>query len=250
MPVTDSRRSAGAALRQIEANRLNALKSTGPKTEDGKQRSRRNALRHGFLYALLRVNFWENQRRRHPRNRRQGFLLLAERGQRMARAPRLLAPADSFCETEPVWLAAESLALEAAAAFAEVRARCDVPHTHQLSLPDYGGPRRLGMGRAAMHDRLNLVMTIIGLSFLITAAYEGCRGCCIYSTRSPPWIDVALSLVQHSLPPATVTRESPPRCRDRAVLTRPCSWLSLAAIVSDRRRHPVRGVLIDRKVDA
>jgi len=29
------------------------------------------------------------------------------------------------------------------------------------------------MGRAAMHDRLNLVMTIIGLSFLITAAYEG-----------------------------------------------------------------------------
>src|SRR5260370_34196699 len=64
MPVTDSRRSAGAALRQIEANRLNALKSTGPKTEDGKQRSRRNALRHGFLSALLRVNFWENQRRR------------------------------------------------------------------------------------------------------------------------------------------------------------------------------------------
>jgi len=94
----------------------------------------------------------------------------------MARAPRLLAPADSFCETEPFWLAAEALALEAAAALAEVRARCDVPHTHQLSLPDYGGPRRLGMGRAAMHDRLNLVMTIIGLSFLITAAYEGCLG--------------------------------------------------------------------------
>src|SRR5881398_455834 len=36
------------SLRQIEANRHNALKSTGPKTEDGKQRSRRNALRHGF----------------------------------------------------------------------------------------------------------------------------------------------------------------------------------------------------------
>jgi len=34
--------------RQIEANRHNALKSTGPKTENGKQRSRRNALRHGF----------------------------------------------------------------------------------------------------------------------------------------------------------------------------------------------------------
>ncbi len=36
------------SLRQIEANRHNALKSTGPKTEYGKQRSRRNALRHGF----------------------------------------------------------------------------------------------------------------------------------------------------------------------------------------------------------
>jgi hypothetical protein len=36
------------SLRLIEANRHNALKSTGPKTEDGKQRSRRNALRHGF----------------------------------------------------------------------------------------------------------------------------------------------------------------------------------------------------------
>src|SRR6266550_5269647 len=36
------------SLRQIEANRQNALKSTGPKTEAGKQQSRRNALRHGF----------------------------------------------------------------------------------------------------------------------------------------------------------------------------------------------------------
>ena len=35
-------------LRQIEANRRNALMSTGPKTEQGKQRSRRNALRHGL----------------------------------------------------------------------------------------------------------------------------------------------------------------------------------------------------------
>ena len=36
------------SLRQIEANRHNALKSTGPKTETGKRQSRRNALRHGF----------------------------------------------------------------------------------------------------------------------------------------------------------------------------------------------------------
>jgi hypothetical protein len=33
---------------QFEANRLNALKSTGPRTEDGKRTSRRNALRHGL----------------------------------------------------------------------------------------------------------------------------------------------------------------------------------------------------------
>jgi len=36
------------SYRQIEANRRNALKSTGPKTETGKQASRRNAVHHGL----------------------------------------------------------------------------------------------------------------------------------------------------------------------------------------------------------
>jgi hypothetical protein len=36
------------SLRQIEANRRNAGKSTGPTTEEGKQRARCNAVRHGL----------------------------------------------------------------------------------------------------------------------------------------------------------------------------------------------------------
>src|SRR5207245_11749629 len=36
------------SLRQLEANRRNALKSTGPTSANGKHVSRRNALRHGF----------------------------------------------------------------------------------------------------------------------------------------------------------------------------------------------------------
>jgi hypothetical protein len=41
------------SLRRIAANRSNASKSTGPRTEEGKQRSRGNAVRHGLTAEIV-----------------------------------------------------------------------------------------------------------------------------------------------------------------------------------------------------
>jgi hypothetical protein len=43
------------SFRQIEANRRNALRSIGPKTENGKRRSRQNAVRHGLTSETVIV---------------------------------------------------------------------------------------------------------------------------------------------------------------------------------------------------
>ena len=42
-----------SSLKQIAANRRNALKSTGPMTQRGKERSRCNALRHGLTAETI-----------------------------------------------------------------------------------------------------------------------------------------------------------------------------------------------------
>jgi hypothetical protein len=44
------------SFRQIEANRRNAIRSTGPSTEEGKRRSRRNAVRHGLCAETVIEN--------------------------------------------------------------------------------------------------------------------------------------------------------------------------------------------------
>ncbi len=44
------------SFRQLEANRLNALRSTGPETEAGKGRSRLNAVRHGLTAETVIPN--------------------------------------------------------------------------------------------------------------------------------------------------------------------------------------------------
>jgi hypothetical protein len=41
------------SVRKVEANRRNALKSTGPQTERGKANSRKNAIKHGLFIRRI-----------------------------------------------------------------------------------------------------------------------------------------------------------------------------------------------------
>src|ERR1700722_20011228 len=50
-----------ATERQMEANRANSQKSTGPRTEEGKAKSSRNRLSHGFTSAILFIPLEERE---------------------------------------------------------------------------------------------------------------------------------------------------------------------------------------------
>jgi hypothetical protein len=71
---------------KINANRMNALKSTGPTTPEGKKRSRANALKHGLCAVAIAIpgedpavmdeRYGEWQAELNPRGRKaQGFLI-------------------------------------------------------------------------------------------------------------------------------------------------------------------------------
>ena len=73
------------SLKQIEANRRNALKSTGPATAEGKQRSRCNAVRHG-LTAETVIAVLENSEDSETATERELVLRLASVLWRLRRA--------------------------------------------------------------------------------------------------------------------------------------------------------------------
>jgi hypothetical protein len=54
-PPRDTAPVPATSARKAAANRANAQSSTGPKTAEGKRRSRRNAIRHGILVSALLV---------------------------------------------------------------------------------------------------------------------------------------------------------------------------------------------------
>jgi hypothetical protein len=55
--VNDAPRKQPASVLKVEANRRNALKSTGPRTAQGKANSRKNAVKHGLFVGRMETSF-------------------------------------------------------------------------------------------------------------------------------------------------------------------------------------------------
>jgi hypothetical protein len=103
-----------ASKKQIEANRRNAKKSTGPKTPAGKARSAQNALKHGLLsrqvvlddeneaeFKELRLNLHEDLR---PEGQLEVLLVnrIAAQQWRLARVPGLESELIAALRADPV----------------------------------------------------------------------------------------------------------------------------------------------------
>jgi hypothetical protein len=66
------------SLRQIESNRRNALRSTGPKTGTGKQRSSQNSVRHGLTTETM-IEPLEDPKTTKPSNRQSPRIMTPKR---------------------------------------------------------------------------------------------------------------------------------------------------------------------------
>jgi hypothetical protein len=56
LAVTTGVEKRPVSSRKVEANRQNALKSTGPRTEIGKKMVAKNAVKHGFFSKFLLIS--------------------------------------------------------------------------------------------------------------------------------------------------------------------------------------------------
>jgi hypothetical protein len=84
-----------ASIRKVQANRQNALKSTGPKTPKGKRYSRRNAFKHG-LFAMT-VFMWDDSRRESQQQYQELLDRLAENYQPVGAAEDLEVERIAVC---------------------------------------------------------------------------------------------------------------------------------------------------------
>src|SRR5207247_2221913 len=60
-PISPQRRLVMISQKKLEANRRNAQKSTGPKTEEGKAKSSQNGLTHGLTSRKCPILPGENE---------------------------------------------------------------------------------------------------------------------------------------------------------------------------------------------